>query len=223
MNSWRGGVVRVLSCLGKEDDEDDEEDNPSVALINQDSLETDEGDQCGDYCQDDNTNDEGNVTVGDSSQCKTTCDASNSRPADLDNGVKSCDDFVGPPSESISADRDYKPSVMRLIHRTLPGMQRLTLSQTSRCTKSCCKASSCATENRGEDDDDNGLAKGYSKSGLNHYTDVCEFKATYSGRTPIPAFRSRNRKCSLFHWPTGKTCSAVASRAHDPCPLATFW
>lgn len=69
MNCWRWGVVRVLSCLGEEYNKDNEENEPGITLIDQDSLETNERDQCGYYCQDDDTNDEGDVTVGDSGQC----------------------------------------------------------------------------------------------------------------------------------------------------------
>jgi hypothetical protein len=115
VDCWGGRVVCILSCLSEKDDEDDEEDDPGISLIHQDSLEADERDQCGYDCQDDDTDDERDVAIRNSSQCKTTCNTSNGCPTDLYNGIEGCDNLVGPPSESISADGDYEGSAIKLV------------------------------------------------------------------------------------------------------------
>ena len=97
----------------------------------------------------------------------------------------------------------------------------LTLAKTSGSTKRCGKPSGCTTEHRGEDDDDNGLSEGCSKSGYRHPHQLSISSATHSSQTPIPGNPLQNTTCSSCHWPTRRTCSFDDTTARGPCLRAT--
>jgi hypothetical protein len=141
------------------------------------------------------------VAISDSSQCETTCNTCNGCPTDLYNGIEGCNNLVGPPPESISADGDYAGSATKLGPAALTGVQGLTLSQTRRRTERCRKASCRTTKDRREDDDDDGLAKRCLKSGLNSCTDtrVCSRRLT---QAKLPSQESRSEAGGV-HGATG--------------------
>lgn len=104
------GVVGVRPRLAKDDHEDDEKDQPGVALVDQDGLQADEGDGQRHDGQDHNADGQRYMPVRDGVESQAARDARHGGPADLLHRVQRRDDLVRPPPETVARHADLAQS-----------------------------------------------------------------------------------------------------------------
>lgn len=120
---------------------------------------------------DDNTNDDRNATIGHSRQRQSTRDTPNSTPANLLNGIESCDDLVGIPAHRESTDGD--------------------LSQSSGRSHSCAESRERSPQQGPKDDDKNALSQRQTKfpSEETYQPFSSDVRGVWQGRAP---YQSQN-------------------------------
>ena len=115
----RRAVVGVSSGLTEDDHENDEEDEPSVALVDEDRIQADEADEEGYHSEDDDAEGERDVPVRNGVQREPTGNARHGSPTDLLHRVQDRDQFVRIPAEAVPADADLSQTRRRAKCRTV--------------------------------------------------------------------------------------------------------
>lgn len=117
----RGRVVGVFSRLAEDDHEDDEVNQPGVALVDEDGIQPDKADDQRHHRDHNDAHHQRDVSVRHGRQRQPTRDARHGGPADLLDGVERGDQLVGPPAEAEAGDRDLAQTCRGAKRRRIPG------------------------------------------------------------------------------------------------------